>query len=66
MTTTAPRWRGLSPEQRRIQMQKVSDGRRRAALDRKIDVLAAHAAILSDAQRARLAVLAMPAAGGSE
>jgi len=47
-------------------MQKVSAGRRRAALDRKIDVIAAQVSILSDAQRARLAVLAMAVDGGSE
>ncbi len=66
MPTTAPRWRGTTAEQRRREMQKVSAGRRRAALDRKIDVIAAQVSILSDAQRARLAVLAMAVDGGSE
>lgn len=47
-------------------MQRVSDGRRRQALNKYIDRLAAHAGILSPDQLARLAALAARADGGSE
>jgi hypothetical protein len=66
MTATAPRWRGFSPAERRTEMQKVSDGQRRRALDRRIDDLVAGARLLSDEQKTRLAVLLMQAGGGGE
>jgi hypothetical protein len=71
MTTTAPRWRGYTAEQRRAEMERVRAGRDRAtlgpgALDRRIDDLAACAATLTDEQKTRLAVVLTQAGRGGE
>lgn len=60
--TLPPRWRGLSADERRAAMQEVTLGRKRATTYRKMHALATEAAaILTDEQRVRLAVLLLPA-----
>jgi hypothetical protein len=58
MDTARPtRWLWTTPDERRAAMRPAVEGKIRASLTRKIDALAAHAALLSDEQRARLLVL---------
>ncbi len=54
----ATRWLWTTPDERRELMRPVTEGKIRASLTRKIDVLAEHASLLSAEQKARLLTLA--------